>query len=243
MKYKNSKDFIMPKIPIGIEGFDKFCKKGIPEKKLTVVMGPPRSGKTIFGMQFLIRGILISKEPGVFITLDENQETVISKTKELGWDISEYVNQGLWEFIDVSSHFKDDYEISGDFDLGGLLLQIQMAVRKIKAKRIVMDSLSVLFSKYPDIETIKKGILQLKSWLNTYSVTSLIIDEIDGEILKKIYSEIINKTCDSIIKLQNPLKGGYRTIEIIKYQGNNYLKGKLNFTIEKNQGIVIVPID
>lgn len=232
----------MQKIATGIEGFDAISKGGIPKKELTAIIGPSCSGKTTLGVQFLMGGILISKEPGVYITLDDPQEIIINKMKEFGWDILEYMNQGLWEFVDVSPHFKDDYEISGEYDLGGLLLQIQMAIKKIKAKRIVLDSLSVLFNRYPNIEIIKRDILRLKSWLNPYSITPLIINEIDGEILKKICYEIINNTCDNIISLK-PLSGEYGTIEIIKYQENNYLKGKHRFTIEKKYGIVIDPID
>lgn len=233
----------MQKITTGIEGFDKISKGGIPKKELTAIIGPPCSGKTTLGVQFLMGGILRSNEPGVFITLDETQEIIINKMKEFGWNILEYMNQGLWEFIDVSPHFKDDYEISGDYDLGGLLLQIQMVIKKIKAKRIVLDSLSVLFNRYPNIEIIKSDILRLKFLLKNYSVTPLIINEIDGEILKKICYEIVDNTCDNIIRLKNPLNGEYGAIEIIKYQGNNYLKGKHHFTIEKNNGIIIIPID
>ena len=233
----------MQKIPSGIEGFDKIAKGGVPRKKITVVMGPPKSGKTTFSAQFLVGGILISREPGVFVTIDEPPEKIIKKMKELGWDILEYINKGLWEFIDASPHLEQNFEISGNYDLGGLLIQIKMAIQKIKAKRIVLDSLSVLFNRFPDIGIIERDIFRLKSWLRPYSVTSIITNETNNEILEKLYCKISNYAYDNVIKLKNPLNGEHRSIEIIKYQGNKYLKGKHLFTIENKRGIVIIPND
>lgn len=231
----------MQKISSGIEGFDKISKGGIPKKKLTVIMGPRNSGKTIFSSQFLVGGILGSNEPGVFITLDETTEEIITKLNGFGWDVLEYIDKGLWDFVDLSPHLQENLEFYGDYDLGGLLIQIKMAIKKIKAKRIVLDSLNVLCNRFPNTKIIKKDILRLKSWLNAYSVTSIITNEINDEIPEDLPYEIIKNVCDNIIWVKNSLKEENRTIEIVKYQGNDHLKGKHHFSIEKRRGIIIIP--
>jgi circadian clock protein KaiC len=233
----------MQKIPSGIEGFDKISKGGVPKKGVTVILGPHSSGKTTFGVQFLVGGILKSNEPAVFITLDETPNKIKMKMKGYGWDLLEYINKGLWDFVDLSPHLGEKFEFRGDYNLGGLLIQIKMAIDKIKAKRIVLDSLSVLYNRFPNTEIIKRDLLVLKSWLKAYSVTSIIINEMNDEIPEDFHHKIVRKTSDNIIRLKNPLNTELRTIEIVKYQDNNYLKGKHFFTIEKRRGITIIPTD
>ena len=102
------------------------------------------------------------------------------------------MKKGLWEFIDVSFNLEESLEFSGDYDLEGLLIQIKMAIEKIKAKRIILDSINLLFQRYPNSEIIKSEIIRIKSWLESLSVTSIITNQLDEEIDEESCYNIAN---------------------------------------------------
>ena len=232
----------MQKVPTGIKGFDKITYGGVPRGTVTLVLGPPKSGKTIFSAQFLMGGIIESNEPGVFITFSDTPESIIKNMGLFDWDVLDYMKKGLWEFVDVSFNLEESLEFSGDYDLEGLLIQIKMAIEKIKAKRIILDSINLLFQRYPNSEIIKSEIIRIKSWLESLSVTSIITNQLDEEIDEESCYNIANYTCDNVILLKNLLykEPSRRTVEILKFQGNNFQKGKHLFSIEDRRGIFII---
>ncbi|TFG26722.1 MAG: circadian clock protein KaiC [Promethearchaeota archaeon] len=230
------------KIPSGIDGFDIISMGGIPKNRTTLISGTPGSGKTIFCTQFLLGGILNSKEPGVFVTFEERPEDIITNMTDFGWDIPNYEDSGLWKFVDVSLNLGNNFEISGIYDLSGLLIRIKTAVEMIGAKRVVLDSLAALFSRFPDKTIVRDEILRLKSCLNSLAVTSLITTENYNDYGDNNQYNIIDFVSDNVIVLNNSLSEEYRrrTIEILKYRGTNHKKGKHSFTIKQNRGVVII---
>ena len=60
-----------PKVRTGIPGFDTIISGGLREGRPIVVCGPPGSGKTTFGLQYLYSGAKDFDEPGVFVTLSQ----------------------------------------------------------------------------------------------------------------------------------------------------------------------------
>ena len=64
--YSKQNQFIK-RINTGITGLDKIIEGGLPEKSITLVSGPPGSGKSIFSFQFLYEGIN-KNETGLFLT-------------------------------------------------------------------------------------------------------------------------------------------------------------------------------
>ena len=230
------------KISSGIEGFDIVSMGGIPKYRTTLISGTPGSGKTIFCTQFLVNGITQFNESGVFVTFEESPQDIIQNMRDFGWDIPKYQESGRWEFVDVSPHFEDNYEITGDYDLSGLIIRIKTAVEKIGAKRIVLDSLAALFTQFPDASLIRKEILRLKSCLNSLSVTTLITSERYEDYTLNSHYNVIDFVSDNMVILKNTSFNEFRrrTIEILKYRGAAHKKGQYSFTIKDNRGIVII---
>lgn len=233
------------KIQSWIDGFDEISIGGIPKNRMTLISGTPGSGKTIFCSQFLIGAIINSKEPGVFVTFEEAPEDIIKNMKEFGWNIDEYINDKLWSFVDVSPKLDDNITIMGDFDLSGLIVQIKNAVRKIGAKRVVLDPLAALFNKYPNVPTIRKEIIRIKSCLKSLSVTSLVTSERYKEIGINSHYDILDFVSDNVIIMKNQMFEEYRrrTIEILKYRGADHKMGQRSFTIKGGRGITVISFD
>jgi circadian clock protein KaiC len=234
------------KIPSGIEGFDVISMGGIPKNRMTLISGTPGSGKTIFCTQFLIGGLLTSNEPAVFVTFEESPEEIMINMSNFGWDIQQYIDSGLWKFVDVSPRIGEDFLIQGSYDLSGLIVRIKAAVEEIGAERVVLDSISVLFNNFPDTNIIRKEIVRLKSVLKSLYVTSLITSERYEELGGgNSHYDILDFVSDNVLIFKNSMFEEYRrrTIEIIKYRGTTHKKGQHSFTIKDNTGITVISFE
>lgn len=122
---------IINRVSTGVSGLDRIIEGGLPEKSITLISGPPGSGKSIFSLQFLYEGIM-QKEKGLFLTLDKKVEGLLIQSKKLGFDFKDSIENKLVKFRYLNINKKLIYEsmvneiLSGDF------------------KRIVLDSISPL---------------------------------------------------------------------------------------------------
>jgi len=88
------------KASTGIAGFDEITGGGLPRGRTTLVVGGPGSGKTIFGMQFLLHGAEVRQQPGIFVALEESPRRLIDNFKSFGWKLAEAQNSNLF-FLDA----------------------------------------------------------------------------------------------------------------------------------------------
>ena len=77
----------LPKCPTGIKGLDEVTGGGLPQGRSTLVCGSAGSGKTVLGMEFLVRGATEYDEPGVFISFEETEEALFKNFQPLGFDL------------------------------------------------------------------------------------------------------------------------------------------------------------
>ena len=97
---KNDVEMIK-KINFGIEGFEVISEGGIPKGRTTLLSGTSGSGKTLFAIEFLWRGMNDFKENGVFVTFEETPGDIAQNVKSLGWDLKKLERQGNLAFVDA----------------------------------------------------------------------------------------------------------------------------------------------
>ena len=83
----------LAKAPTGIHGLDEITFGGLPAGRPTLICGSAGCGKTLFGMTFLINGIISYDEPGVIMTFEEKSEDLAKNVQSLGYDINELIAQ------------------------------------------------------------------------------------------------------------------------------------------------------
>src|SRR5256885_1472338 len=81
----------LPKAPSGISGLDELLEGGLPRGRPTLVCGSAGCGKTLFSMEFLVRGATQFNEPGVFIAFEETEEDLANNVLSLGFDLKSLV--------------------------------------------------------------------------------------------------------------------------------------------------------
>ena len=88
-KRRSSSPPVLQKVKTGITGFDDITGGGIPLGRTTLVCGAAGCGKTLLGMQFLVRGALDAGEPGAFFAFEETEDDLVKNVASLGFDVAE----------------------------------------------------------------------------------------------------------------------------------------------------------
>ncbi|MEO8361611.1 MAG: ATPase domain-containing protein, partial [Vicinamibacteria bacterium] len=166
------------KAPTGIRGFDEISGGGLPRGRTTLIVGGPGSGKTIFGLEFLVTGAREDKQPGIFVAFEEASKRIASNAASFGWGLDELTPKSL-AFIDAQP--SPDLVQSGEFDLGGMLAMLEAKVRQMKARRIVFDALDIVLSLLPDAATKRREVYRLHEWLLAHELTAVVTAKAGGD--------------------------------------------------------------
>jgi circadian clock protein KaiC len=219
--------YVIDKVPTGMEGFDEIAHGGIPKGRTTLVSGTSGAGKTVFAMQFLVGGILNHNEPGVFVTFEETPKDIIKNMRGFGWNITEWIEDGKFEFVDASTPWNETIQL-GEFDLSGFLARILNAIKKVGATRVSVDSVSALLPRYSDQAIIRRELYRIAEKLKQEGVTTIltaerVTEEPSGQIGRFGVEEFVS---DNVILLHNYLdevRGDRkRSIEILKFRGTTH---------------------
>jgi circadian clock protein KaiC len=234
----------LEKLETGIPGFDHVAQGGLPKYRTTLVAGTAGSAKTVFAVQFLAEGIEKAAESGVFVTFEESPEDIRKNMRGLGWDIARWEKEGKWTFVDASPEPAEETVLTGSYDLGALLARIEHAIRKVEAKRVSMDSLGAIFTKFQDSTMIRGELFRIASAVKRMNVTAIMTGERSeeyGEIARHGVEEFV---ADNVIVLRNVLEvtKRRRTLEILKFRGTTHQKGEYPFTVIPGEGIIVIPL-
>ncbi|MDL4843209.1 ATPase domain-containing protein [Aquibacillus rhizosphaerae] len=200
----------------GISGLNTLLNGGYPESSSILLEGPPGSGKTTVGVQFLMDGAK-QNQPGVYLSFEESPEQIYSNMEAFGWNLREYEEKGLLRIVGVTPEIFYDDLLSTE----GIFEHL---VEDIGCKRLVLDSLSLL--KYlfnEDVMKCRNRIYTFRNILRKKNITALIINE---ENKTETFEQYV---FDGVIKLSHKrLLDDYlqRTLEITKMRGTSFLQGE-----------------
>ena len=227
------------KCPTGIKGFDQITEGGLPKNRTTLICGSAGSGKTLLGLDFLIKGASNYNEPGIFMSFEETEDELYKDVASLNLDLQGLVSQKKILLEHVILERRDIQE--SDFNLEGLLIRLEHAIDSIGAKRVVLDSIESLFAGLTDAGILRVEIKRLFRWLKEKQVTAIITGEPGpGSYTRHGLEEYIT---DCIIFLDNRVDEqiSIRRIRIIKYRGSNHGTNEYPFVIDKD-GLSVIPI-
>jgi circadian clock protein KaiC len=234
---------IASRVPTGINGFDEVAMGGLPAGRSTLVCGTTGSGKTLFAVEFLARGIQRYDEPAVYVTFEEPPSDIRRNAASLGFSIAQWESEGKWLFVDGSTEATYE-ETVGKYTFEGLIARIERAVERIGARRVSLDSIGAIFASYPNAGAIRHELQRFVSTLNGLGVTSVHtaerIQEYNG-ISRLGVEEFV---FSHVIVLRHVLRQERRrrTIEVVKFRGAAHRSGEWLFTIDERQGMVVIPL-
>ncbi|MDQ1607589.1 MAG: circadian clock protein KaiC [Microbacteriaceae bacterium] len=224
----------LPKTPTGISGLDEVTGGGLPKGRSTLVCGPAGCGKTLLAMEFLVRGITEFDEPGVFLAFEEHADDLIANVASLGFDLARFEAEGqlVIEHVDVNV---------GERQLvPRLAATIAAAIDAVGAKRIVIDTIDILFEAATD-GVLRTELRRLFGWLKVRGVTAIITGERgEGTLTRHSIEEYVS---DCVIVLDHRVteQTSTRRLRILKYRGSLHGTNEYPFLISES-GVSVLPI-
>src|SRR6266849_517205 len=231
----------LPKALTGIQGLDEITGGGLPTGRPTLVSGGAGSGKTLFGLEFLVRGATQYDEPGVFMSFEETIPDLTKNAASLGFDLDRLVAEKKL-FLDHVSISRSEIAETGEYDLDGLFIRIADAVQRVGARRIVLDTIEALFGELPNPGVLRAEIRRLFGWLKEKKLTAVITAERDGpgRLTRHGLEEYVS---DCVIVLDHRIREeiSTRRLRIVKYRGSTHGTNEYPFLIDQH-GISVLPI-
>jgi circadian clock protein KaiC len=237
---KNNNKGILPKCPTGIIGLDEITGGGIPQGRPTLLCGAPGAGKTLFSIEFIVKGALEYGEPGVIMAFEEQVEDLEKNVASLGFDLKKLQKDGLI-FIDHVHIDRSEIEETGEYDLDGLFIRLDHAIKTIGAKRVMLDTIENLFGGLSNEGILRAELRRLFSWLKDKKVTSIITGEKgDGFLTRQGLEEYVS---DCVILLDHRIINqiSTRLLRIVKYRGSLHGTNEYPFLIDED-GISVLPV-
>jgi len=219
------------RIPTGITGFDNLIEGGFEKNSTNLIAGGPGTGKTIFGMQFLVEG-LKKGESCLFITFEESKDSFYHNMKRFGWRLEDYEKKGLFTFLNYTPG-----KVKSMLEEGGGIIESIIINKKVS--RLVIDSMTSFTLLFEDELEKREASLDLFNMIKKWNCTSMVTFEGSPDGDQKVYRALEFES-DSIILMQflRRIALRRRHIEILKMRGTNHSKGLYRFSITR-RGIIL----
>ncbi|MGA2719817.1 MAG: circadian clock protein KaiC [Candidatus Acidiferrales bacterium] len=230
----------LQKTPTGIPGLDEITSGGLPKGRTTIVCGGPGCGKTMLGIEFLVRGAVEFNEPGVLMAFEETPEDMARNVASLGFDIQDLADKKKL-YLDYVYVDPSEIQETGDYDLEGLFIRLQNAVETIGAKRVMLDTVEALFSGFSNMGVLRAEFRRLFRWLKDRELTTIVTAERgDGTLTRQGLEEYVS---DCVILLDHRIKDqiSARRLRIVKYRGTKHGADEYPFLIDE-RGMSILPV-
>lgn len=222
------------RVKTGVPGLDEMLQGGFPENHIVVLMGSFGTGKTTFGLQYLVEG-LKNGEPCIFISLEEDKESVTRNAASFGWDLSGAIESkklGLFK-LEPSDAKTTVTRIKSD---------LPKFVKSFGAKRVVIDSVSLLNMMFSDDTERRSNLFNLCQLLRSTGATSLLTAEVKDENPRSSRDGLAEYTADGVLLLQSEenKEGGevQLTVRILKMRRIAHSRRVKPYSIT-DKGIVV----
>jgi circadian clock protein KaiC len=231
---------LLPKCPTGIQGLDEITGGGLPRGRPTLVCGGAGCGKTLLAAEFLVRGAVQFGDPGVFMTFEETGAELAANVASLGFDLEKLVRQKkmVVEYVHIE---RNEIHETGEFDLEGLFVRLNLAIDSIGAKRVVLDTLEALFAGLPNEAILRAELRRLFRWLKDKGVTAVITAERGREQLTRHGLEEYVSDCVILLDHRVNDQIATRHLRVVKYRGALHGTNEFPFLIG-DDGVSVLPI-
>ena len=230
----------LDKAPTGIPGLDQITGGGLPLGRVTLVAGSAGTGKTLLGMNFLVAGAREHGDPGVLVTFEEPAAKVARNVRSLGFDLDALQRDGL---LVVLSFPVDPSEIiaAGEFDFEPLFAILDAAISQVGARRVVLDTIEVLFGAFGDDTIVRAELSRLARWLEDRGVTTIVTGERGDASLTRHGTEEYVTDCVIVLDHRVREEVSTRRLRVVKYRGSAHGTNEYPFLISAH-GFTVLPV-
>lgn len=238
------------RVSTGIKGLDEKINGGFPKKSVILVTGKPGTGKTIFCMNFLLEGLKNKEAAVIVLTEQSSNDLKLDILESMNINLEEYERKNLLKIIELEPKI---YASSKIFELEknveniikiyifDLIRRIEEAIKEINAKRLVIDSISLIESFIKDEYLRRIALTSFIKKLKSLDLVTIITSSPLDKSKKLSISGVLEFLVDGIIKLNyNPKSKEFkRTLEILKMRRSKHVEYLLPFNIT-SEGIKLI---
>ena len=232
----------LPRTPTGVRGLDHILNGGLPNGRVTVLSGTSGAGKTLLSCEIIER--MIQEQGGnvVLTTCEETGDDICRNVESLGWRFNTYREDGRLTVVDATPALEIESEV-GEYDLSGLAIQIESAVREKDAKLVCIDSIAGLFQQFANESIVRRELYRICRRLKELGVIVVLTAERLRDTAQLSRFGVEDFLADAVIVLRHSIteERVRRTIQIYKLRGDGHSQGEFPFTITST-GFYIIPL-
>jgi circadian clock protein KaiC len=214
------------RVESGIPGLDALLDGGFPAGKVVLILGEPGTGKTILCSQYLHWGASQRSEKGVYVGMNEPKPRFITEMTALGMDFAKLEKDNRFAYVDATEVRRIPEQARvGRIPVGGrelglvnLIDLVQEGIDKLSPRRVVVDSISDLVFRFPNIEERRPAVLDIVEVLQSTGTTCLLTSELPSTGVDRILQPE-EYLAEGVILLRM-LKDGARSLQVLKMRGS-----------------------
>lgn len=226
----------MKRVTSGIKGLNDMLGGGFPQGHAIVVLGSFGTGKSTFALQFITAGLMqAEKENGIFISLEEDEESILQTAESYGWDLRKFTADGSLNIVKLNP---SDAKTS----IKQINSELPQFIRESGAKRVVIDSVSLLNMMFEDMHEARTSLFSLIELIKSTGATLLMTAEVKSENPRSSRDGLVEYTADGVVLLQyivpDDMKEIKLAIQVIKMRRVKHSRSVKPYEITDN-GIVV----
>jgi KaiC/GvpD/RAD55 family RecA-like ATPase len=235
----------LERAPTGIPGFDELCDGGFLRDRTYLVSGTAGSGKTIFAMQYLVNGVQMYNEPGIFVATEERPQHLREHFSVFGWDLEKFEDENMLAIVDATSTkiglpSDERYIDIRPFDTRSLIDQMITIQDEVGARRAALDSTTAIGFSIHDPAKFRVELLKISTTMEILGLTSLFTCEVvdSGDKISRFGVENFVTEGTIVLYYIRSENVRVRSLEIFKMRGSNHSRKIHPFEITE-RGIVV----
>ena len=231
---------LLQKCRTGIKGLDEITNGGLPQGRPALICGGTGCGKTLLAMEFVVHGAIQYDEPGIYMSFEEKSEELVRNFASLGFDLNDLAARKriILDYVHIE---KSEIEETGAYDLEGLFIRLGYAIKSIGAKRVVLDTIEMLFSGFTNEVILRAELRRLFTFLKDQGVTAVITGEQGERTLTRFGLEEYVADCVIFLSHKVAEQIATRRMRIVKYRGSAHGTNEYPFLIDE-QGFSVMPV-
>jgi circadian clock protein KaiC len=237
---KELRELALEKVPTGIRGLDQLTHGGFPKGRTALVCGGPGAGKTLLGLEFLVRGAQLYNQPGVCVAFEETVQELTTNMASLGYNLQQLVRAKKLA-IDYVQVERKQIEETGEYNLDGLFVRLKQAIDQVKAKRVLLDTVELLFIGLKNEGVVRSELRRLFHWLKDAGVTAVVTAEAGEKTFTRYGLEEYVADCVIVLDHRVTEQVSTRRLRVVKYRGSSHGTNEYPFLMD-NEGISVMPI-
>ncbi len=184
----------MDRVKTGIEGLDEMLEGGLPRSQAVAVMGSFGTGKTTFGLQFIQEG-LKAGEKGIFISLEEDQESILNNARSYGWELQPYIEQKKLAIVKLEP-------TDAKTTITQVKSELPEFIKSFGASRIVLDSVSLLNLLFDTDHEKRSNLFTLIQMIKRTGATCIMTAEVRDDNPNASRDGLVEYAVDGVIALR-----------------------------------------